>query len=132
MIKELTLTQISRFDKGTDGQPYMSKTGKPYTCVRIKAAEYGEQWLSGFGGSWNKDWKIGDQVTVNVEEKPNPKGGLYLNFERVEMESRLLEMVNNLNRRVTALETWKASQGPQKSPMGTDYPEGPDPDEIPF
>lgn len=131
MIETVRLTNISRYDKGADGKPYIGKSGKPYTRVRIYTEKHGEQSLSGFGGAWNKDWQAGDEVTVNITEKPNPRGGVFLNFERAELDSQMLTMLNDLNERVLKLEAWKKSQEPQVSPMGTPYPEGED-GEIPF
>lgn len=72
---KLTLTHISRFDK-------TSKTGKPFVSVSIKAQEYGEKYISGFGNKANQDWKVGDVVEVEkVEQK-----GQYLNFEMPKSE----------------------------------------------
>ena len=78
MIK-LTLTSITR-------TPRTSKDGKPFTSVSIKAKEYGEKFISGFGNKANENWKVGDEVEVAaVIEKPstNKQGQpvVYLNFE---------------------------------------------------
>lgn len=138
MIKNVTLTQVSRFATDPNGKPYISaKSGRPYTRLAIKAVEYGDQRLSGFGNEWNKDWKEGDEVTIDVTEKPNPNGGAYLNFDKANLESQLLESVNNLTRRVGAIEAWikrhDANNPPtQETIKREDYPENEFPGDIPF
>jgi len=74
-METLKLTFVGRYDKKKDGTPLVSAKGKPYTSVRIKTEEYGDQYLSGFGGVGNANWKVGDTVEVEVEKK-----GEYLNF----------------------------------------------------
>lgn len=69
------LTFVGRYDKKKDGTPLVSKAGKPYTSVRIKTEKHGDQYLSGFGNKDNADWKVGDEVEIEVEQK-----GEYLNF----------------------------------------------------
>ena len=63
MEKELTITQVFREQKTSQ------RTGKPFESLRIKTAEYGDTWLSGFGNAQNKDWQEGTKVMVTVEEK---------------------------------------------------------------
>jgi hypothetical protein len=78
-MTKLTLTQVTRTQR-------TSKDGKPFTSLTIKANEYGQKFLSGFGNKANENWKEGDVVEVeNIVEKPgvNKKGEavVYLNFE---------------------------------------------------
>lgn len=78
-MTKLTLTQVTRTQR-------TSKDGKPFTSLTIKANEYGQKFLSGFGNKANENWKEGDTVEVeNIVEKPgvNKKGEsvVYLNFE---------------------------------------------------
>lgn len=78
-MTKLTLTQVTRTQR-------TSKYGKPFTSLTIKANEYGQKFLSGFGNKANESWKEGDVVEVeNVVEKPgtNKQGQpvVYLNFE---------------------------------------------------
>ncbi len=65
---QLHLTYVGRFEK-------TSKAGKPYTSMSLKANEYGDKYISGFGGKENAHWKAGDSIEVDVEQK-----GEYLNF----------------------------------------------------
>jgi len=73
---KLTLTYVGRFTTKKDGTPLISsKTGRPYTSLRIKANEYGDKYISGFDSAETKGWKEGDTVEADVEQK-----GEYLNF----------------------------------------------------
>ena len=65
---KITLTQIARNNK-------TSKAGKQYVSVGIKCNEYGDKFINGFGNKDNSEWKVGDTVEVEVEQK-----GEYLNF----------------------------------------------------
>lgn len=51
-------------------------TGKPFVSVGIRTNVHEERWLSGFANPENADWEVGDEVTIEVEEK-----GEYLNFK---------------------------------------------------
>ena len=50
-----------------------TKDGRPYTRLSIKTVEYGDKWLSGFEGFATKNWKEGDSVELEVEEKGEEK-----------------------------------------------------------
>lgn len=54
-------------------------TGKPFESVSIKAGEYGNEFIGGFGNKDNASWKVGDEVEV-AEVKKDPTGK-YWNFE---------------------------------------------------
>lgn len=66
----VTITNLVREDRVS------KKSGKPFTSIRIGCDKYGQRWLSGFGDSENAQWKNGDTVEIEVEEK-----GQYLNFK---------------------------------------------------
>lgn len=66
---QVTLTALTRKQRTS------SRTGKPFTSLGIKTQEHGEKWLSGFDNAQTKDWKQGDTVEIEVEQK-----GDYLNF----------------------------------------------------
>lgn len=66
---KLTLTSVERV------QQTSKKTGKPYTSLRIKAQEYGDKLISGFGRKDNDSWAVGQVVEGVVEAK-----GDYLNL----------------------------------------------------
>lgn len=51
-------------------------TGRPFTSLGLMTEEHGEKWLSGFAGKDTADWKVGDTVDIEVEQK-----GDYLNFK---------------------------------------------------
>lgn len=74
---KLTLTQV--FIK----QQVSAKTGKPYTSLSLKATEYGDRFISGFGSKESENWKAGDVVEVEVteSEKMDRTGKPYLNWK---------------------------------------------------
>lgn len=109
MIKKLTISWVGRKTKDKDGKTLMGKNGKPYEKVSIKALEYGDEFIGGFGGEWNKDWKEGDQVTLDITES-EWNGKKYKNFARVNMTDHLMAMFNNLNSRVELLEKERADR----------------------
>lgn len=103
MIKKLTLTDIIRLTKDKEGNQLKTKDGKPYTRVLIKTQEYGDKQLSGFANKANDNWKAGDEVSLDITEvKKDDK--VYLNFAPVNMQERMMEMIQDLNRRVRKLE----------------------------
>lgn len=70
---KLTLTYINRTER-------QGKKG-PYTSVSIKAKEYNDKFLSGFGNKTNENWKVGDEVEVAEVKEVSKDGKIYLNFE---------------------------------------------------
>lgn len=74
-MEKHTLTFVGRYTTKKDGTPLVSSTGKPYTSLRIKTNAHGDQYLSGFDNAATKNWKVGDEVEIEVEQK-----GEYLNF----------------------------------------------------
>jgi len=109
MIKKLTLTDVYRLTKDKEGNSLTTKDGKPYTRVLLKAQEYGDKPISGFGNKVNETWKAGDEVTIDVTEVKKGEA-VYLNFAPVNMTERMMEMIQELNRRVRKLEI-DAAQG---------------------
>lgn len=83
-MEKLTLTKVFRATTNRDGTPLVSKNGKPYTRLLLKAEKYGDKWISGFGNSSNASWKDGDTVEVQVTQN-----GDYLNFETPKREDKI-------------------------------------------
>lgn len=100
--KKITLTQVNRYTTKKDGSTLMGSNGKPYTSVRIKCAEFGEQFLSGFGNKENAAWKSGDQVEVLVEKK-EVGGKEYFNFSIPKKEEKMADEMNQLVTKVARL-----------------------------
>lgn len=73
-MTKLTLTYVNR-------TPRTSQAGKPFVSLSIKASEYGDKYLSGFGNKANEGWKVGDVVEVAEVKEVNKAGKVYLNFE---------------------------------------------------
>lgn len=87
-MQQITITKI--FTKEA-----VSKTGKPYTSMSIKANEYGEKWISGFKGKENANWKEGDKVEVIIDKKQgtdkNGNPTEYLNYSVPKAEDKTKE-----------------------------------------
>ncbi|MEK7180286.1 MAG: hypothetical protein AAB706_02320 [Patescibacteria group bacterium] len=97
MIKKLTLTKIYRSTTNKDGQELRTKDGRPYEKLGIKTEEYGDKWLSGFGNRFNENWREGNVVEVEVEQK-----GEYLNFKGLTPIDLLAARVAKLENDFTA------------------------------
>jgi hypothetical protein len=108
---KLTITGIWRYTTKQDGSPLVGSNGKPYTSIRIKTQEYGDKLLSGFGDVWNAEWKDGQQIDVDVEEK-----GQYLNFKKVNPVKKLEERVVKLE---AAVFKTAPAPAPVKAPVKT-------------
>lgn len=85
---KLSINKIYRSYNDKNGKPLMTKDGRPYERVAIQTKEHGSSWLSGFGGGYNRNWKVGDVVEVEVEQD-----GQYLNFKRPDPIKKLKERV---------------------------------------
>lgn len=96
---EINLTKVFRSDKNKEGKPLMTKDGRPYTKLAIKAQEYGDKWLSGFDGYATKNWKEGDKVEVEVEQK-----GEYLNFKVQSQQDKAWTAIAALSKKILQME----------------------------
>jgi hypothetical protein len=125
---KLNITSITR-------TPRTSTSGKPFTSVTLKAKEYGEKFISGFGNKANEGWKVGDEVEVEITEKPsvNKKGEnvVYLNFSMPEksagFDAKLLSEIANrqISHGLLLQKIWdKLENKPKPAPVisGTDIP----------
>lgn len=125
MSKQLTLTYISR-------TPRTSKDNKPYTSVSIKAAEYGDTYIGGFGNKSNESWKVGDVVEVESVDKKEYNGKTYLNFtlpkrtavapsaNSQKVEELLTKISEQLGRILIAV---SPKMTPPEPDLGYEYPE---------
>lgn len=85
------ITEVKRYTTNKAGEPLVTKTGKPYTSIRIKVASRGDTFISGFGNAENALWKPGDEVDIVIEQK-----GEYLNFtqpKKSSIDAKLLQDV---------------------------------------
>lgn len=101
---KVVITKITRQDKDKKGNPYMTKAtpnkpSRPYTRVGLKTQEHGDKWLSGFENRTNANWKEGDSVEIEVEQK-----GEYLNFRNLSETEMIWKELANLKNRVGKLE----------------------------
>lgn len=94
---KVTLTAVNRTERVS------KKTGKPFTSLGIKTQEHGDKWLSGFDGKQTRNWKDGDTVDIDVEQK-----GDYLNFsvpkvpEGMSVPSEDMMFIRNVLGRIVA------------------------------
>ena len=79
---QLTLTEVKRYSKDKFGKEFKNSRGA-YQKVLIKAQEYGDRWMSGFGDKTNAGWNPGMVVEAEVSETEatGPTGQPYLNFK---------------------------------------------------
>ena len=135
-MQSLTITRIYTTDKDKNGNPLMSKQGKPYTRMSIQTQEYGEKWLSGFKNQTSGSWKVGEKVDVIVKES-----GQYLNFETPKKEGiadekleKILNALTGINLKLSAIfDHVVPAQKAKIAGTDIDYPEDDiDPEDIPF
>lgn len=129
MVK-LTLTYVNRTERVS------ARTNKPFTSLSLKAREYNDKFLSGFGNKENAHWKEGDVVEVASVTEVSKDGKIYLNFEMPKYGGngtgaevmKALERIENklalLNLGVTELVAHKRKQTGEDVPKvaGTDIP----------
>lgn len=123
-----TITKIYRSFKDKAGNELKTKDGRSYERVAIKTVEMGDKYISGFGADWNKNWKIGDQVQIIVEQK-----GEYLNFSKLTENDLLNLRMDKLEKEVEELKKFVLNPGskPDESPVDdNEFPESAD--DIPF
>lgn len=92
---KISINKIFRSWKDKQGNPLKTKDNREYERVAIQCKEYGSQWVSGFGGNWNLDWKTGDIVELDVE-----KSGQYLNFRKPDPIKALTDRVKLIEDRL--------------------------------
>lgn len=100
---QYTLKRISRQDK-------VSKAGKPYVSVGIQVAEFGEQWINGFGNKENAQWKEGDQVELTITDNvyngkttkqfTSPDSKAVQHLESMKLLNEMATRVGSLNAKV--------------------------------
>lgn len=137
-MTKLTLTFVNRTERTS------TRTNKPYTSLSLKAKEYGENYLSGFGNKDNANWKVGDEVEVLEVKEVQKDGKTYYNFDMPksnggvspETTKKLDEILNyqtKIKLLIEELVEWKRNQtGESKAVIpGTNIPypvnDGPQP-----
>lgn len=127
---ELHITKIAKFTTKKDGTPLTTKDGRPYTSVRIQTQEHGERWLSGFENAISRNWKEGDTVEAEVEEK-----GEYMNFRTLKPEDKVNEKLEKVLNKLVGLSMkldaiYNAIRPKEKNPYPTAESEGIDLDNV--
>lgn len=97
MIRLVTVKTLRNYDKDKNGLELMGKFGKYYKYGLV-TEEYPTKTIYGIG---NKplDWKAGDKMEIDLEEK-----GEYLNFKLPKKEDVAVSKVEELEKRVKKLE----------------------------
>lgn len=91
------LTKVFINTTNKDGQPLVSKDGKPYKSMSIKI-EGDDSYITGFANQNNEHWKPGDEVEIEIEQKGN-----YKNFKMPKMPS-VQEKIDSLIKRIEQIE----------------------------
>lgn len=95
-MEKITITKITRTERTS------ARTNKPFTSLGLKAQEYGDQWLSGFGNKDNAGWKEGDQVEIEIK-KVEKDGKTYLNFETPKAADKTDEKLEQVLNKIVGL-----------------------------
>ncbi len=100
------LTFVKRDSTDREGNPLISKQGKPYTRMSIKVASRGDRYLSGFANVSNADWEVGDEVDVVITEsdKLDKTGKPYLNFSQPKPADAANEGISKILDKLTAMQ----------------------------
>lgn len=97
----LNLTFVKRTERTS------TRTNKPYTSLSIKAQEYGDNFLSGFGNKDNASWKEGDVVEVAEVKQVEKDGKTYYNFEMPKTSKAdnavVIDLLNEMNNKLVSL-----------------------------
>lgn len=125
---KLNLTYIDRKER-------TSKTGKPFTSITIKAKEYNDKFLSGFGNKENSTWQVGQEVEVADVKEVSKDDKIYLNFEMPKFggNSDVMKALEEIKNTLTKIKLDQA-QGLKEiyeavvsgKPKESDYPTGPE------
>lgn len=132
------LLKISRYSTKKDGTPLVSAKGVPFTSVRIEIPEHPGKLVSGFENADTKNWVVGSEVDIEVEQK-----GEYLNFRVAKKEDKVLDNTETILNRLVGIkidiEILKAAlvlatkpKVVTESAYPTPEDEGIDVDDIPF
>lgn len=100
---QVTLTKIYTTNKDKQGNELKSKKGVPYTRMSIKTKEHGEDWISGFQNTENREWKEGDTVEVIIEEKAGNNGVIYKNFSVPKKQDKTDEALEKIFAKLTSI-----------------------------
>ena len=104
---QLHIVKVSKKDTDKNGNPYISKQGKPYSRASIQTREHVGEWLGGF---WSEALREGAIIEADITEREY-NGKMYKDFKilkaadvvSVEIPA-IKEAILNLAARVTKLE----------------------------
>lgn len=104
MIEKLTFVKRDSTDR--EGNPLISKQGKPYTRMSIKVESRGDRYLSGFANAGNASWKPGDEVDIVITEAQakDKNGQPYLNFSQPKPADIASEGISKILDKLTAMQ----------------------------
>ena len=120
-METVKITKIYRSMKDKNGNPLKTKDGRPYERVAIKTTQYGDKYISGFGGKGNLEWKEGDEVQIEISEN-----GEYLNFDMPKASSASPELLVKINQilenTITIINKLEEAGGPPSGLFGVVEP----------
>ena len=116
---KLTIEKIDRTKSVTFTD---KKTGQPKTLQKVGVFHQGD-WYSCFQGEWNKEWKEGDTIEVEVE-----RNGNYLNIQAPRKPSPMFEFLKEMKVQLDRIEAKIGGYDDAPPPEVTGGPV----DDIPF
>ena len=72
-MDKVKISSVTHYEKDKQGNPLISKQGKPYSRCMIKTQD--NRTLSGFGSQVTQAWKPNDEVEIEITQN-----GQWLNF----------------------------------------------------
>ncbi len=138
MTKE-KLTYLKRDETDREGNALKTRDGRPYTRLSIRVDSQGDRFISGFENAQTKNWKINDEVEIEIVEsdKKDKNGKPYLNFRIPKVEDKNAEMLIKLSMQIGGLQNdvrriLDRMDGKKETHYTTPEEEGISLDEAPF
>ncbi len=131
------ITQLNTYDKDKQGNLLLTKDGRTYSKWLFKTNFGGDKLLSTFKDKNNANWKVGDEIEGKITETRGQNGQVYYNFETPKKDDVLASQLINHEARLGKIESWIRDHSPIRpgtkvSGTEVEYPDEPNPDDIPF
>lgn len=123
-MSQHTLLSVISMTTRKDGSALVNKNGKPFSLVKIQVDHNGNSiYATGFDNvplTYAKDWKVGDQVDIDIVENGSWQGMPQYNFKKAGTGkssplTQVFEKLKVLEERILILE----SRSGVISPVGT-------------
>ena len=106
-LQDVKLVNVYISDQKADGTKFIDRNGKPFQRIAIKTNVHGDNYLSSFIFQPNDpklQFKVNDQVKILVWQSNG-----YWNFDLPDKNERLNMRIDELEKRVAALEVNKTT-----------------------